>query len=670
MIDASNLKAPGWQRVMAELLAPAPDDQAFLFRLVAVLARVSSARQAVLFAVDKDAEAAMAEPRPLLVWPPNEANPNELPAIEQPSDARAAARAAAEGSQIRVFAIENPSAYYGEAEKGYLVAAPIATQPAGEDAPPGGPRLVVTLSLEPLSKPALQTTLAMIEVLAGYTALHASRQQLRRARASTAALDLAARLISSVNGAKTFKGACFQLVNDLQRQVRADRVSMGWITAIGGSGSVRAVAISDTEQIDRRVAVVQKLEAAMDECLDQEQAVLYPPPPPRPAAQGGPPTAPEAALNTDPLLSQAITHAHRELAAKDARLKVVSVPMRDGDKVVGVITLESSAEAPADIGSIELVQAALDLVAPVMLIRESDGRPLYKRAYASAIRAGEWLVGPRHTAWKLAGLALFIAALVVTFYHTEYRVEATAEIQPRTRATISAPYDGVIAAVGEGIAPGKLVKAGDVLVTLDTTEILLRIYDASARMTQASKEADLALKAGNRQSEFQQAQARAAQAEANLKRAQRELEQATIRAPIDGTLIAGDLEDKLGAAVRLGDPLFQIAPLDDMLVIAKLSDRDIALVRDQFAEGGASAGLIATRAAPSVRHPFTIERIVPLAQAKDGKNTFEIRAKLDQPVPGLRPGMEGIAKFNVGRHSLWYIGTRRIRDQLRLWLWW
>jgi hypothetical protein len=96
-------------------------------------------------------------------------------------------------------------------------------------------------------------------------------------------------------------------------------VALGWIHGIGSSGVARVVAISDTEMIDRRMAMVQKLAAAMDECLDQEQAVLYPPPP----AEGE---------KADVLLSQAITHAHRELAASDARLKVVSLPLRDGDK--------------------------------------------------------------------------------------------------------------------------------------------------------------------------------------------------------------------------------------------------------------------------------------------------------------------------------------------------
>ena len=53
MIDLTNVKAPGWHRVVAELNSPAPDDRAYLERLVRILAQVSAARQAVLYFPDR-----------------------------------------------------------------------------------------------------------------------------------------------------------------------------------------------------------------------------------------------------------------------------------------------------------------------------------------------------------------------------------------------------------------------------------------------------------------------------------------------------------------------------------------------------------------------------------------------------------------------------------------
>jgi hypothetical protein len=68
---------------------------------------------------------------------------------------------------------------------------------------------------------------------------------------------------------------------------------------------------------------------------------------------------------------------------------------------------------------------------------------------------------------------------------------------------------------------------------------------------------------------------------------------------------------------------------------------------------------------------MTVERIVPLASPdQDRRNAFEVRARLDQTAGWMRPGMEGLVKFNTGKRTLLDIGTRRIRDTLRLWLWW
>ncbi|MFM9996946.1 MAG: HlyD family efflux transporter periplasmic adaptor subunit [Phycisphaerales bacterium] len=660
MIDLSNLRAPGWQRVVAELNAPLPDDRAFLARLLSVLGQVSGARQAVLFAMDAaqgDAPTGP-EPRPMLAWP--ESGP-EL-SIEAPNEARSAARGAAESGQVRVYALDKDDGLYeaGEGAKGCLIAVPVGGGPtpggSPEDQTASSPSGVITLLIESRSKSALQTTMALVEVLTGYIHAHAARQQLRRTRAAGAALDLAGRLIAAVNLAQNFKGSGLQLCNDLCRQLKADRVALGWVRGVGEAGAVRVQSLSDTEHIDRRMAMVQKIEAAMDECLDQEQAVLYPPPP-----QEGP--------GGDVVLSQAITHAHRDLASADARLKVASLPLRcevDGDqRVVGVITVESASDGPIDASTIELLQAALDLVAPVLRLRRSDDRPLPTRAWASSIYAGRWLVGSKHTGWKLVGLIVVVATAFASFVPFTYRVGSPVEIRARVKRVIAAPFDGVIGSIPDGIRAGVRVAAGDLLAVMDTTELDRRADDAAAQLTLALKEADNARGQANI-NEAQQAEARAAAAQAQLDLARYQIAQARLTAPISGSVIAGELQDKIGASTKLGDTLFIIAPLDEMIAVANVDDRDIGLI----AQGG--KGFVATRHDPSKTYPVTIDRIVPLAAAREGVNSFEVWVRFDTKAPGglELDGLRGRARLDAGRHTLLYIGTRRVRDWLRLWLWW
>lgn len=683
MIDLSSLKAPGWQRVVAELNAPAPDDRVYFERLLRVLAQVSAARQAVLYFPDKiDGEDV--EPRVDLVWPPTELDADAEKAADAAAPAggtgaasqvlyanesRAAARAAFGTRQARAFGLDDKEPlYYGEGgpmQQGYILCVPM--MPAGQ---PGGggrgrapqigadgvevPVAVAALLIEPRSKDAVRSTLAMAEVLSGYVAGHQARQALRLTQQSSFALDLAARLIASINTATNFKGACIQLTNDLAKQFAVDRVSIGWVH----DDRTRVQAISDIEHFDRRTAMVMKLAEAMDECLDQEQPVLFPQPP-----SDGP--------NADVLLSQAIVHAHRELAAGNAKLKVCSFPLRVDDDVVGVVTIEDAGDGQIDLGTIELLQSAMDLVAPVLKIRRSDDRLLILRAWDSTVKAGAWFVGPKQTVWKLVGIAALITLLALVFVRTTYRPSAEAVLEPRVRRLVSAPFDGLIKRLGDGVEVGRAVKADDVLVELDTTEYELGLADAIGKMEQAQTQASAARLARD--------QAKVVQAEQQWARAKSEADiyryrigKSKILSPIDGVIIAGELKDKVGSSVKVGDLLLQVAQPDDVVVTARVDERDIALVRRAFEEGKGT-GEVATKGSPEDPIPFTIDRIVPLAQATEGKNIFEVKGTL-QPTPEqlrkLRPGIEGIAKIDTQRASLLWIGSRRIVDQVRLWLWW
>lgn len=685
LTDLSSLRAPGWGRVISELAAPAGDDRVFLMRLVGVLGQVSGARQAVLFSLGGQREpTGDVDPKPVLVWPlPTDmfdaqgrmTQPVEMlfdPArvkegeIQSLSEARGAARAAATTRQTAVFGLEGATQMYDPAaQRGYVVAVPVQSGMPSEA--PGLPLAgVVTLLIDARSKQALQTTLAVLEVLSGYSFLHATGAALRRTRAGSASLDLAARLISALNGTSDFKGCTLQLVNDLARQLSVDRVALGWVhesgsarAGVGGSSrrETRCIALTDTENIDRRMAMVRSIENAMDECLDQEQPVLFP------APQG------------DPVLSQAITHAHRELASGDARTRVASLPLRvsdaQGERLIGVLLVESNGGAGGDgrleTGTVELLQATLDLVAPVLAVRHSDDRIIAVRTWAWAKKTAAWAVGPTHTGWKVAGLALMAAVLFVTFYTTTYRVGSPMELVPRERRTISMPYDGVIARVPAEIQPGAKVEFGQLLLELDTRELHLARMEAQAQVEQSERQADESLKQGEQgRSEATQSRAKADQARARRDLLTRQIEKSRIVSPIAGTITAGDLKDKAGASVKLGEKLFEIAQTSDMIVVASVDDRDISYI----APGG--TGQISPKSNPSLKLDFTVESVVPLAFAKEGENVFEVRGRIpaDRVPTWALPGMEGQARFNTQERSLAWIGSRRIVETLRVWLWW
>lgn len=633
----------------------------FLARLLAILGQVSAAKQAVLLGVTQGESGE--DVRPLLVWPAgvDQGGTQVAPVasdddVQRRLDVLSAARAAAESRQTRVFGFDADDQMYDAGQKGYMIGVCV---PTPEDEPI---RHVVTMLIEQRTQQALQTTLALVEVIAGYTHHHAAAQALRQLRASSVALDLAARLIAAINHAPRFKGACLQLVNDLSRQLHLDRVALGWVKGLGEeSGVVRCIAMSDTEDLDRRMELVRRLETAMDECLDQQQAVLHPSPP-------------EKGDGADVLLSQAITHAHRELASGDARLRVASVPLRIGDRVVGVLTVESADEAsPLSAEVVEWLQSSMDLVTPVLEVRRSDDRALPVRAMVSARRAGAWVVGPRHTLWKLAGLVVIALAIAVTFVQVPYRIEAPFELMARQQRVISAPYDGVIERLGEGIRKGERVTQGQVLAEMRTTELRLAMHQAMSQRLQAQTKLDDALQSG-KAGDAELARTEVAAADAQIDLLNHRIEHASLRSPIDGVIVDGDLENRIGSTVQLGDALFVVARLDDLVAVAKVDDRDVSYVRE------GAHGALARKSDPAERIPIEVERIVPMAMPESGHNAFEVRAaialdRVDQEraaavVASLRPGMEGLVKIDTGDRTIAWILSRRIRDAVRLWMWW
>ncbi|MBX3358295.1 MAG: HlyD family efflux transporter periplasmic adaptor subunit [Phycisphaeraceae bacterium] len=665
VIDLSNLKAPGWGKVVADLSAAAHDDKSYMDRLMGILAQVSAARQAVLWIPDRREEGGEVEPRAASIWPPVQAQPGAGPMdgptpeqIEQLADAKSAARGGMTTAHARAYGLDAQNTPYYDAAptQGYVLAIPLPGGGLG-----AGQTAVVTLLIESRSKDALRSTLAMAEVLAGYVHGHSTRQALKRTQHASLALDLATKLIASVNTAPNFKGAAMTLCNDLAKQFSVDRVALGWVRGSGTDGdSIRVESISDTEHFDRRMAMVEKLKLAMEECFDQSQPVMYPPPPSE--GSGG-----------DVLLSQAIVHAHRELVAADAGLKVCSLPLRIDERVVGVVTLESKGQGQIDLASIELVQAALDLVAPVLRVRRSDDRNLALRAKDSMVKAAAWAVGPKHTVWKAIGVTVAAALLFVTFFTMTYRVGCDAVFEPRIRRVVSAPMEGVLLELGkdrEGhyIEPGRLVKKGDLLVQMDDKPWRLSAAEARAKMHQAELLASAARKEDDR-GKVEQADAQYLQAKAELDVYEYKISQSRITSPIDGVILAGRLEDRIGSSVKLGDALIEVSPMDDMLVVAKVDERDIALVTRAM-EGGKGKGVLASKARPNESFDFTVERIVPLAEAKEGKNTFAVYAKLDgRPAAWMRPGMEARTRFDTEKRSLLWIGTRRIIETVQLWFW-
>jgi multidrug efflux pump subunit AcrA (membrane-fusion protein) len=128
-------------------------------------------------------------------------------------------------------------------------------------------------------------------------------------------------------------------------------------------------------------------------------------------------------------------------------------------------------------------------------------------------------------------------------------------------------------------------------------------------------------------------------------------------------VVSGDLHQSLGAAVKRGQVLFEVSPLDGYRVVLEVPETAIGNVR------AGQKGRLLLSSLPGEVYPFVISTVTPVVTSREGRSYFRVEALLEQRSDRLRPGMEGVAKIEAGRRSLFWMITHRFFDWLRLAVW-
>ena len=209
---------------------------------------------------------------------------------------------------------------------------------------------------------------------------------------------------------------------------------------------------------------------------------------------------------------------------------------------------------------------------------------------------------------------------------------------------------------------GDFVKKGEVLGVLEDADLRLEARKWESTREQRRKEVRAAMANGDRsQVRILQAQMDQAQAELDLIAEQRL--RTRLVAPFDGVITDGDLSQSLGSPVERGEVLFEVAPANDYRVILEVDGRDIGFVEE------GQVGQLTFQALPGDPRSLTVQRITPISSAESGRNFFRVEAHLGGVRTGLRPGMDAVAKIDIGKRRLFWIWTHSILEWFRM-VWW
>ncbi len=445
--------------------------------------------------------------------------------------------------------------------------------------------------------------------------------------------DKVLRLIAGVLSRARPESAATAFAGEIAALMGADEASVGF----DDNGHAVVAAMSRMEDFQPESEFAQALGAAMDEAIIQQRSVVYPP----------------VAEDVQ------VTRAHAALA-RYGDGSVLSVPMASDGEVFGAVTLMTNASQPLDKERIEVCEHVVSLAGPILLLKRQALRPWYRRlgrglqeAPGGVFGSGNWLV-------RVTAAASVAALAALAFIPADYNVSASARLEGAIQASLVAPADGFLR--NAYVQPGDAVTANQLLAELSEDEMLLERRKWESALAQHETAAPAALALSDR-GQFIISEAKADEARAQIALIDTWLERGRIAAPFDGLVIAGDLMQSLGAPVKRGEVLLTIAPKGEYRLVVEVDDRDIAAV-----ESG-QRGEVVLGALTEHKLPFVVERVTPVASARDGRNFFEVFAKLDTTHDLLQPGLRGVARIHSGERPIGWIASRRLLNWWRLTVW-
>jgi RND family efflux transporter MFP subunit len=461
----------------------------------------------------------------------------------------------------------------------------------------------------------------------------------RRRVTSTDRLVTVIELLATSLHFDRFQSAATGVATELAGALNCERVSIGFVRG----RHAKVCALSHSAAFARKANLIRAIEAAMDEAIDQQAVMVFPAPSDSP---------------------DRVMRAHAELQRDHQTGPICTVPLPEGQRLLGAMTLERPVGEPFDAETVQLCEHVALLVGPVLDIKRKEDRWLPQKIWDSASTTLGKLIGPRHVALKLGAIATVALIAFMALATGDFRITADATLEGTVQRAVAAPIAGYLAEAD--VRAGDIVRRGQVLAMLDDRDLRLeKLKWDSERAKQLREYSEAMAKHERAQTRILRTQIE--QAEAQIALLDEQLARLRITAPFDGFIVSGDLSQALGAPVERGDVLFEVAPLHAYRVILEVDERDIGDIRLR------QPGILALSGLPDESLAIEVEKITPISSVKEGRNYFRVEAQLaGEPSAALRPGMEGIGKIHVDRRRLIWIWSYKVIHWLRMfvWTWW
>jgi HlyD family secretion protein len=245
-------------------------------------------------------------------------------------------------------------------------------------------------------------------------------------------------------------------------------------------------------------------------------------------------------------------------------------------------------------------------------------------------------------------------------------VQANGTVEPVNIVEVKSKASGTITRMPVDI--GANVKAGDLLVQIDPRDVQNQYNQAAADVAAATVQRATALAQRNRSEDlyrqkiitaqemdaanldYANANSNLIKAQTNLSIARVRLEDATVRAPTNGTIIEKPVSEGMvissaTSSASGGTTILKMADLSKVRMRAFVNETDIGNVR---------AGQVATvtvDAFPNRRFFGLVAQVEPEAVVQSSVTMFPVLVTLENFDGALKPGMNGQVVMEVARHD-------------------
>jgi len=478
-------------------------------------------------------------------------------------------------------------------------------------------------------KQPLEMFITLLQLMAGYVAFFQS-PAIASSKPVTPARDALWSLVEQVLNAEDFTHAQQGLLNTLEQSLHCQRVVLG----LRKGNVYRLHALSGFSEIRRQADFIHIVESylnhpeALQNWVDSRQA--YPA---------------DLVADMQRLLTVSASACIVSLPLGLATQSLEGTPLPEPD---GVLILLWNALPDSEF------LPRLRPIAPVL----GKALRVQQRAHPSFLRRLWHIICAKRARKRVLMLALALL-MVILLWPVPHRLSASCVVEPLQRRFVAVPFDGQLReALHE---PGDLIQTDEVLARLDAREIEWRLSGLRAEYSRSRKQKDIHAAARDT------AQAQLAGLEMERLQAQIDLltyqmDNLALKSPINGILLSGDWKRAAGSPVNKGQGLFEIAPLEQMVVEIALPAEDIA-----YTALGQTAK-IRLSAFPGQTWQRSVLRIRPRAEIQDNHHVFILETELDNPQQKLRPGMRGYATVTAGTGMLGWVLFHKVWERLLLWL--